>query len=93
MRTRKLIAAAVASLPLTLALPGPASAECVNGGNVSVAGNATQTNECTTVVSTPTATTPPLPTPRAAARGRRPRPRRGLHRYIPPCSSNQCNVG
>ena len=63
-RTRKLLATAVVGVPLAVALPTPASAECVNGVNASVMGDATQTNDCTSVVVTPgTPTTPPVATP------------------------------
>ena len=64
MRTRAVIAAAAMSVPLIVGLPGPASAECVNGINVSGTGDATQTNDCTTTVQAPGVPTPPtIPTP------------------------------
>ncbi len=53
MRTRKAIAGMALSVPLLVAWPGQASAQCANGVNASVFGNANQSNECTTVVVTP----------------------------------------
>ncbi len=50
MKTRKLMTAVVLSLPMLVALPGQASAQCINGINASVLGDANQSNECTTLV-------------------------------------------
>lgn len=63
MRIRNVVAGVGLALPLVVALPGPASAECVNGINASVAGDASQTNDCTTTVETATPTTPTVPPP------------------------------
>ncbi len=45
--------AVVLSLPMLVALPGQASAQCINGVNASVLGDANQSNACTTVTVTP----------------------------------------
>ena len=54
MRIRKVICALVLSAPVLAVLPGQASAECINGVNASVMGDARQTNTCTTGVTSPT---------------------------------------
>ncbi len=51
MKTRKLMTAAVLSLPMLVALPGQASAQCVNGINVSALGDASQNNTCTNITA------------------------------------------
>lgn len=47
MRIRKVMVAVVMSLPMLVALSSPASAQCINGINASVLGEARQTNNCT----------------------------------------------
>ncbi len=54
MRIRKVLTAVTLSLPLLVALPGEASAQCINGVNASALGEASQTNTCTTTAGTPT---------------------------------------
>lgn len=58
MRLRRLcfsaLAAGVASVSLIIGMPGSAGAAvCTNGVNVSVLGDASQTNNCTTDVALP----------------------------------------